>query len=370
MYNTNEMDWNEVGSAINTGSSSNENTTNDKSVFLKLKAGFHHLRIVPTGNSLKKTFFVKLMQHPVKVPKDDGSGTMDQFVLCWSYILDDLMKLKDDPVAQKTKSFVSYLGSIKAITQDDFTKYQTYGCPFCKAFNRLNEMGADNETKNKFYPKQQFFFNAIWRKTTFAGQPATGDDEVYIWRTSKTMAGTIIGTIQAMMQQGGINYIDVNTGRDVLLQATGEKLARRYPTCQFVDRGTPLNLGERIPHNLLDVLSTSHKEYQKAVNYLKASFGEVLKNYGHVIAGDEALTAVYANAVQAVNMANQAIAGNQESKILAQKTTEVANQWNQQQVVNDSNPHIPAPQPAWLPGDEMIEQGGKLVNKRTGQVMF
>ena len=369
MMNTNEIDWNEVGNGqggmMDGGNSSA--TSKEKSAFLKLKAGFHHLRLVPTGNQVKKTFYLEAVQHPVRVPKDDGSGWVDQFVLCWSWMLNDLMKLKDDPQAQKTKTYVSYLGSVKAINQEEFTKYQTYGCPFCKIFNRLNELGVDNETKNKFYPKRQFFFNAIWRDTNFSGQPASGDGDVYIWRTSKTIGESITNTIKTMMQQGGVNYVDINTGKDILLQATGEKLARRYPTCQFVDRGTPLNLGEKIPHNLLDILAVSNKEYQKAVNYIKASYGSLLMQYGYAIPGDTALTQ-YGQAQQAaVDATNKLIAQvNNPSQatpvnVLVQKTTEVAEQWQAQNSESD---------PSFQPGDQIVEKDGKLFNMRTGKYMF
>jgi hypothetical protein len=293
---------------------------------------------------------------------------MDTFVLCWSFVLNDLVQLADpakggSPQLQKERSLVSYLGSIKAITQDEFTKYQTYGCPFCKAFNRLNEMGADNETKNKFYPKEQYFFNAIWRKTTFAGQPASGDDDVYIWRTSKTLANGMISTIQAMMEQAGVNYLDINTGRDVMLQATGEKLARRYPVCQFVERGSLMNLGERIPHNLLAVVEASNKEYQKAVNYMKATYGNVLQQYGHVIAGDQALTQAYGSAQQTVQMANQMIAQNQNPSQFAAPSS----------IVNPipTTPVNPVPsQPMYSQGDGTYLKDGVLYNATTHQPMF
>lgn len=379
-----DIDWNEVNKSVssNTQTDTPGTPTAEKSVFMRMKAGFHHLRLVPAGNPLKRTYFLQIMQHPIKVPRDDGQGYMDQFVLCWSFLLTDL-KSYSDPNDQKTKTYISHLGSQKLLNQAEFTAYNTYGCPFCKIFNHLNNMGVDQETKNKFYPKEQFFFNVIWRSRTFSGMPASGDDNVYIWRNAKTAGNKLNKTINTMRNEAGINYLDINTGRDILLEATGEKLARRYPVNQFVDTGSPLNLGEKIPHNLLDVVNTSFKEYQKVVNYIKATYGELLRNNNYLIPGDTALTQAYGQAAQTVNSHIAQI--QTPSQVIVQPP---AHPYPQAVVAPPTPPNFgdgsgmvgnvqqPAPQPtqqfnpSYNQGEGTFVKDGVLYNALTGQPMF
>lgn len=357
----NEMDWNEVNRAANNAMTATHpagSTASEKSIFMRMKAGFHHLRLVPAGNPLKRTYFLQIMQHPVKIPRDDGSGWQDKFVLCWSHMMNDLKQYAGNVEEQNTKTFISFLGSQKLLTKDEFTKYNTYGCPFCKVFNHLNQMGIETETKNKFYPKEQWFFNVIHRSQTFNGLPASGDDGVYIWRMAKTAGNKINKTITTMRDQAGVNYLDINTGRDLLVEATGEGLARRYPVVQFVDANTPLNLGEKIPHNLLDILTSSFFEYQKVVNFIKATYGELLRTNNYLIPGDQALTQAYGNSIQTIDMVNQHITQQQTpSQVISPVPTTVA---------------TPTPEfdPSFQSGDVIENRDGKLFNTRTGKFLF
>lgn len=369
MLDQNQIDWNAVSedakattTAMNTTASQGKQ---EASKFIRLKAGFHYLRIVPAGNALQKKPYLHMVQHPMKVPREDGNGFMDAFILCWSHVLNDLVKL-GNPEAQKTRSIVSYLGQVQAINQEQFKMYQTYGCPMCKAYNHLNQMGVAQETKQKFYPAEQYFFNVIHRSFDPSGNPSFGDDNVYIWRQAKTNGKRLITTINTMRQNANINYLDINTGRDIILQATGEKLGRRYPVCQFTDFQTPLNLGERIPHNLLDIVVKSHYDYQKVVNFMKVTYGKLLSENGYVIPGDQAMTQQYGESITRVNpnvehIANQSIAQVQNPSQFVAPVSVV-----------QTSPVTAEPQfdPSFQSGDTIIEKDGKLFNTRTGKFLF
>lgn len=381
-FNPNEIDWSAVDqdTQIAAASSNAATTTKEASKMLKPKVGFHYLRLIPAGNALQKKPYLHLVQHPMKVPREDGNGTRDVFVLCWSHVLNDLIKLGDISLGgskekQGTMSIVSYLGQVGKINTQEFEKFRTYGCPMCKAFNYLNQMGVDREFKNKFYPQEQYFFNVIHRSKQPDGMPSFGDDNVYIFRMGKQNGGRIVTTINTMRKQANVNYLDINTGRDLMIQAVGELLMRRYPLMQFMDMSTPLNLGERTIHNLLDILVQSHHEYQKIVNMMKVSYGQALQQYQYAIPGDSAVMQAYPPVVsEAVHQAQQAIAQ-------AQNPSQFAGQ--QVQVPQTPPPTNPYPafggnagvnqqpvQSMYNDGDGVEYRNGILVNKSTGQPMF
>lgn len=372
MFNQNDIDWNAVDSDVQVAvaSTNASQTTKEASKFIKLKAGFHYLRIVPAGNAHQKKPYLHVVQHPIKTPKDDGSGFMDTFVLCWSSVLNDLVTLGDpnkggSPQMQKERSIVSYLGQVKAIDNQQFELYRTHGCPMCKAYNYLNQMGVANDVKKPFYPQEQYFFNVLHRSKQPDGMPSYGDDNVYIWRNAKRNGGQLVTVLNTMRKQANVNYLDIHNGRDILLQATGEGLGRRYPVCQFMDFPSPLNLGEKLTHNLLDIVVASNKEYQKVVNLMKISYGKVLQDHGYVIPGDTTITAAYPVVNEAAHQAQQAITQ-------AQQPVQY-NAGNMQQI-----PIQPVVQqeatigydPSFQSGDQIIEKEGKLFNVRTGKFLF
>jgi hypothetical protein len=376
MINQNDIDWNAVDedTQIAAASANAAQTTKKESPMLKPKIGFHYLRWVPAGNALQRKPYLHLVQHPIKVPRDDGTGLIDRFVLCWSYVLNDLVKLGDpnsggNAEKQKTQSLVSYLGQVQKINQEEFKKYQTFGCPFCKAFNHLNQMGVANDVKNKFYPQEQYFFNVIHRSKQPDGMPGQGDDNVYIWRQAKRNGAALIATVNTMRKQASINYLDVNTGRDIILQAVGEGMLRRYPVCQFMDFPTPMNLGERTVHNLLDLVANSHIDYQKVVNMMKVTHGKLLQENGFIIAGDQAMAQQYQQ-TEASYQVQQAIAQAQSPSQFAAPTNVVP---SPQQVA--THPNYPSGIPAsdsspTTANPNIIEINGMAYDKRTGQPLF
>lgn len=381
MLDQNQIDWNAVDGDMQVASASTNasQTTKEASKFIKMKAGFHYLRIVPAGNPLQKKPYLHLVQHPVKTPKDDGTGFYDKFVLCWSSVLNDLVTLGDpnkggSPQMQKERSIVSYLGQVKAIDNQQFELYRTHGCPLCKAYNHLQNMGVPNDDKKAFYPQEQYFFNVIHRSKQPDGMPSFGDDNVYIWRQAKRNGGQTVSVINTMRKQANINYLDINTGRDILIQATGEGLGRRYPVNQFLDFPSPLNLGERLTHNLLDILVASHNEYQKVVNLMKISYGKILQDHGYVIPGDTTVQAAYPVVNQAAYQAQQAITqAQQPTQYAPGMVTQLPSPVQQQVQVHPVTEPVTTPpsyDPSFQSGDQIIEKDGKLFNTRTGKFLF
>lgn len=344
-----DIDWDKLNQDATSSTSTSKYGGGEKSVFIKMKAGIHHLRIIPSGNDLEKLPYIRLMQHPVRYVKEDGQPAFS-FPLCWAYVMQNL-KDKQTEEDRKTKSLLVYLINQQLLNQIESDKYQQNGCPFCKAFQFLNNHSVEAETRNKFYPKDQYLFNVLWRK-----RDLSGDNGIYIWRVSKTQFNNIINQIRLNKFELSNNPLDTATGKDLIVQATGEGLARRYPMIQFSSVQTPLNLTEQTPHNLLTVIDTAFKPYQETVNEMKLGFGKILAHYGYTIPGDMVISQQYQNVSKvADNITQFATIPDPVPATTVRETIK---------------PIEPTGIEPMREGDEVVYQGGKLINKRTGKEVF
>lgn len=344
---TYDVNWDAINADVEKQLNTGKYGVKAPSVWLKLNPGVHTLRIVPSGNSTERLPYLKLMEHAFNT-KDEASGK-PQFgsIVCWRYLLENLTSKKTDQ-EKAENSLISFLGAQRLLDQENYKKYMEFGCPWCQAHAFLNMHGVEQEVRSKFWAREAYFWNVIWRRTEY-----TGDDKVYIWRQGKGGFGTIINSIRiAKMAKSGENYIDVNSGRDVMVQATGTGLQRRYPVIQFVGETSPLNLGDQTAHNLeQNVVAKGFKTYQDAVNLLKQCHGKVLQAQGHQIKGDQVISQQYQTAVQVLNTPIQPVAS---------------------QMLPNSIPvqQVPTGIEPMKEGDEIIVVNGKLINKRTGKEMF
>jgi hypothetical protein len=346
---TYDVNWDAINADVEKQLATGKYGVKQPSVWLKLTPGVHTLRIVPSGNATEKLPYLKLIEHSFST-KDEASGK-PQFgsILCWRYLLDNLTSKKTDQ-EKAENSLISFLGAQRLLDQENYKKYMEFGCPWCQAHSFLNMHGVEQEVRSKFWGREAYFWNVIWRRTEY-----TGDDKVYIWRQSKGGFNTVINSIKiAKMARSGENYIDVNAGRDLMIQATGNGLQRRYPVIQFVGDTSPLNLGDQTAHSLdSNVVSKGFKTYQDAVNLLKQCHGKVLMAQGHQIKGDQVISQQYQTAVQVLNTPIQPTAN---------------------QVLPGSIPVVQVPDvidPSFMPGDTVVVgANGKLVNSRTGKEMF
>lgn len=285
--NTYDMDWDAMAEQANNIKGKHEYTEKSKSSFLKVPPGMHHLRIIPTGNATERLPYVKIVQHQANYKDEQGSFRYG-FVLCWKAVMDNLAK-KQSEEDKKTKSHISYLGAVKLLDQINYRLYVEHGCPFCKVNQYLNMHGADKQVTSKFWANESYHFNVIWRATH-----NSGDNGVYVWKLSKQKFNLVINSIKiAKFELGGQDLLHPESGQDILMQAEGQGLSRRYPIIQFTGMPSPLNLGDRVPHDLMDAIGKSYRPYQDAVNLLKKWYGKILINYGYTIPGDQLISEQY-----------------------------------------------------------------------------
>lgn len=345
---TYDVNWDAINAETEKQLATGKYGMKQPSVWLKLTPGVHTLRIVPSGNATERLPYLKIMEHAFST-KDEASGK-PQFgsIICWRYLMDNLTSKKTQQEKEEN-SLIAYLGAQRLLDQENYKKYNEFGCPWCQAHSFLNMHGVEPEVRSKFWAREAYFWNVIWRKTEY-----TGDDRVYIWRQSKGGFGTVINSIRiAKMAKMGESYIDVNAGRDLMIQATGTGLQRRYPVIQFVGETSPLNLGDQTAHSLdTHVISKGYKTYQDAVNLLKQCHGKVLQAQGHVIKGDVVISQQYQNAASIVQTPIQPAAQALPSNIpIAQATVDI--------------------DPSFMPGDTVVVNAqGVMVNSRTGKEMF
>lgn len=320
------VDWDAVNEQVNktlpTGKYGRGESAYER-VFLSLPEGTHTLRIIPSGNGTEKLPYLFLKEHKFMLNSNEGKKQFINLV-CWKHLYDNLLSKPDDQ--KKERSLLSYLGRNNLIGQDDYNKYMTHGCPWCKAHAYLNMHGVEQDVRRNFWPTDTYYWNVIWRV-----QNGSGDGRVYIWRQSKTQFNTIIQSIKLAKEASGgrENYIDANIGRDVMVQARGIGLARRYPVLQFVGWASPLDLGEKTPHSLeANTLNRNFKTYQDSCNLMKQVYGKVLLSYGYTIPGDMVLTQQYQDGVKVVEgveqIINQGIPAYEVRSQMSEKTPDIA----------------------------------------------
>jgi len=346
-----DVNWDAINAEVDKSLPTGKYGRNEKTIFLKLPIGIHRLRIVPSGNATEQLPYLKIAEHTCTIPDPARPGERGKFtsVLCWRHLYENLISKKSDEEKKKNSLIAGYLGANNLLDQDNYRKYKEFGCAWCKAHSFLNMHGVEQEVRSNFWPRDAIFWNVIYRQGTTGG-----DNKVYIWRQSKTQFNVIINTLKIIKDAGVSSYLDVNTGRDMMIQATGMGLARRYPILQFMGEASPLNIGEETPHSLeANVLGKGYRTYQDSVNILKQAYGKVLAAYGHIIQGDQIINEQYThNNSLVAPVVNAAV----------------------QEAVPPYIPVLQAPTGSsispYKEGDEIVVVNGKLVNKRTGQEMF
>lgn len=278
-----QLDWNQIEEDA-VAAASTVNKDGQKSVFMKMPAGAHKARIIPTGNMLQRLPYFSYKQHNLEVIDAEGKK-QPHFILCWNYVWNNLTLQKTDK-DRSEKSVLGYLIKNQIMNKDiDFPKYNKYKCPICKLYEHVDLMGVTKDLKYRYYAKEHNLFNVIWRQT-----PNSGDNEIYVWNVGKQHYNNLIGFARTCYKDMQLNIFDVNTGFDMRIVATGEGMLRRY-TVDFLPMPTPLNLNEKIPHNLVDVGMKSYKPYQEVLNLLKQSSNKLITDTGFLLMGDESPTA-------------------------------------------------------------------------------
>lgn len=237
--------------------------------YLKMPEGMNTLRILPVGNKEEQKYFKKFRRHELPMIQAGHQNTI--FVLCWKHL------------AQNKVGLANRLAAEQRLSEDDAKLYRRFGCPICKAQDGLIASGRiPKETTNRLWPGEKYLFNVINRN----------DNKVYVWTASMTQGELVTASVDKFMK-AGLNPLDIRSGFDYEILATGNKLSRRYKNGMFMPIPTPLfpketGLTENniTPHDLTEVALRSFKTYQDTIDVLIETFGTVLNSVGYEVPGD------------------------------------------------------------------------------------
>lgn len=280
----------EIGQQVQSTTNRKIDNSLAKTIFAKFPQGTHRLRQIPVGNPLDGIPFMEIGQHTARIPYQGTMITLYQ--MCWRFILENFLS-KTTQEEKRDNTLLGHLTKKEKINQQETDKFQEFGCPFCKFHEHLVRYGADKLDSNKLFTKFQYLWNIIWK---FDAMNGTGDNKLYVWGQSKQHFNTLIENIRRD-KRAGIYTLDPNTGFDVFWTARGDGQARRYDAPSYDRVGSPLLLGDQVPYNLADVMTSNFKSYQDMVNLMKKGYGNLIEQFGYTIPGDMTIGAQLANPV-------------------------------------------------------------------------
>ena len=297
-FGQDQINWakiDEIGQQVQSTIKVNaKDNTLAKTIFAKFPVGTHRLRQIPIGNPLENIPFMELGQHTARVPiqnKQTGATYMGTYYeMCWRFIYENFLA-KTTQEERRDNTLLGHLTKQGKINEEETTKFQEYGCPYCKFHEHLVRYGCPKEDSNKLFTKFQYIWNIMWK---FDPLNASGDNKLYVWGQSKQHFNSIIGTIRRD-KASGIYTLDPEKGYDVFWTARNEGQARRYDSPSYDRIASPLLLGDQVPYNLADIMMGGFRPYDHMVNTMKKGYGNLITQYGYAIPGDLAIAAQLAN---------------------------------------------------------------------------
>lgn len=270
-----EINWKQFDEDAAASISTSQYGQSQKTIFLKVQQGMHKIRLLPVGNKLDNLPYMRTVQHNVATYVEGKQRVV--FGLCWTYLYECLLAKKTND-ERRDNTIIGYLIKQGKLADAELKKYQEHGCPFCKAFEKMDLYGVEKETKNKFLKREQFLWNVVYR--TYQGN---GDNQIYVWGCSKTQFNKVVGFIRTYKELGK-SLLSMSNGYDIMMQATGEKLLRRYDVNVYPQE-VPVDIGQNIPYDLAELVSAGFKTYDEMCGMLRQGGATVLDAIGYSIPG-------------------------------------------------------------------------------------
>jgi hypothetical protein len=183
--------------------------------WLKMEAGSYTLRIGPPWSDAGLPTRKLVNHHGFTI---DGK---QRAPMCYRFIFEN-------------EDIAKILVKINALSVEDWKAFKKYGCPGCILPQRIADQQGQDAAR-ELWPRTQFLWNVVNRK----------DGKLYSWSTS-TKIYEVIRTNFKMDN----DLFHPEKGRDLMIEATGSGMARRYGAPVFSPKSSPLGLDPYKPFNL------------------------------------------------------------------------------------------------------------------------
>jgi hypothetical protein len=241
----------------------------EKSPYVKFTPGTCYIRPLPVGNYEEDLPYKSITQHSVFL--SENGKQVPFFAMCWSWLF-STQAISD--------STAKPLGKMQRLVSADYDLYTKHGCPFCKAAQALDASGFDKQVVRNLMGKSTNLWNIVVRTKN----PRENSDELFVWNMSNKIHNSVLSMVTEMYNSQQLDPLDVVTGYDWMVIATGEKLQRRYDI-NMVPKVKELG-GQFVPYNLMELAAKSFMNYQSTIDLVKKAVGNSLNEIGYKIPGD------------------------------------------------------------------------------------
>jgi hypothetical protein len=215
--------------------------SSSESIYLKLPAGLHQLRICPPWS--QEGSVCRMIVSHSNYKNKDGNLRMP---LCYRYCF------TEENIALELKKR-------NVIKPEDLKYYGQFGCVYCRISDAKKAM--EGKKANTTFARSAYFWNVINRT----------DGKVYVFRTGS-------GLLDAVTMMYGMynKFFDINEGFDIMVNAVGEKLQRRY-TYNPISNPTKLGVELDKLHDLDNVMADGYTNLSEALELIVASYPQMVQ---------------------------------------------------------------------------------------------
>lgn len=244
--------------------------------FFRPQEGEYRVKFLPVGNKQEKLPYKTVMIHTLNV-KTHNNKTVTNYIVCWDW----LFSHKNAETAT-----IKPLHKMGKLTEADAKLFSAAGngCPICSAREVMKQAGYPDKTTNQLRAKLSHYWN-VWMRN----DPNTPENngKIFVWSMSDARHKEVDGTVMSYLldeetlQPTGPNVLDMETGHDWKIVATGDRLSRRYKV-DIIPKAKPI--GEiadgNSPIDLMEVVGESFRNYGDTCRVLAAAYGETLDELG------------------------------------------------------------------------------------------
>lgn len=215
--------------------------SNSESIYWKCSAGLHPIRICPPWSE-EGTPTRMLVSHSNYKTKEGNFRSP----LCFNYAFTQ----QEIAIALKKKN---------VIKKEDLELFGKIGCVYCRISDTKKQL--EGKKANNTYAKTGYLWNIVDR----------ADNKVYVFRSGN-------GLLDAMNMMYSVwpKIFDVNEGMDIMVNATGEKLGRRY-TYNLISNPTPLGVELNKLHDLDQCMADGYTNISEALELIVASYPQMVQ---------------------------------------------------------------------------------------------